>query len=178
MNALSGTDDGMAAIGARFAVAAGFGAAAGGGAPEAAAAAAGLPMAPRRVCRPVFTFNLPPGLLTGTSIGAYLDLPMQFGPRTGWYWDVLSLSAYGFTAGAIAVTKNAPLVTPAGNPFAIEPVASFVQAGIVLLPRKGEPMLDPTERLVFTVTTALTGFAQISGMVTAIPAEQVSRYLA
>lgn len=177
MNALAGTDDGMAAIGARFAVAAGFGAGLGAGAGDAAAAAAGLAL-PRRVRRFVFNFNFPPGLLTATTVGSYLDLPHQFGPRTGWYWDVVALSAYGFTAGALAVTKNAPLITAAGNPVAIEPVASFPQAGVQPFPRKAIPLLDQTERLVFTVTAALTGYAQISGSVTAIPAECINDYLA
>jgi uncharacterized membrane protein len=39
------------------------------------------------------------------------------------------------------------------------------------------PLLDSSERLVFTVTSALTGTAQISGQVIAIPAERVSEYV-
>ena len=87
------------------------------------------------------------------------------------------LSAYGFTAGALAVSLNAPLVTPSGAPNAIEPVGSFTQAGIIPFPRKGYPLLDCTQRLVFCVTAALTGIAQISGLVTAVPAERLSEYL-
>lgn len=175
MSILAGTDSGVAAIGARFGIGAAVGAGIGEGATAAAAEAAGMV----RTCRrPVFTFTLPPGLLTATSVGSYLDLPHQFGPRTGYFWDVVALTAYGFTAGAIAVTKNAPLVTPAGNPFAIEPVGSFAQAGVIPFPRKGLPLLDPTERLVFCVTAALTGTAQFSGQVVCVPAERIDEYLA
>jgi hypothetical protein len=122
-------------------------------------------------------FNLPPGLLTGTSVGSYLDLPQQFGPPTGWFWDILSLTATGFTAGTIAVSKNFPLVTAAGDPWSLEPVGAFFQAGIVPYAQHGMPLLDSTERLVFTVTSTLTGTAQISGMVAAIPAERIDEYL-
>lgn len=164
---------GMVAIAARFG--AGAGIAAGPGADAMAADAAGLPM-PRR-CRPFMPFTLPPGLLTATAVGSYLDLPMQFGPRLGWFWDISALSAYGFTAGAIAVSVNAPMVTAAGNPVAIEPVGSFTQAGVIPYSRKGLPLLDSSERLIFTVTAALTGYAQISGQVVAVPAERISEYM-
>ena len=132
----------------------------------------------RRPCRrPVFPFALPPGILTATSVGSFLDLPHQFGPRTGYFWDVVALTAFGFTAGAIAVSKNAPLVTAAGNPWAIEPEGSFTQAGVITYPQKGMPLLDATDRLVFTVTAALTGTAQISGQVICVPAERIDEYL-
>lgn len=169
----NGTDDGMLAIGARFGVTAQVGAGAGEGA-QAAAVAAGLTVAPKR---PVQSFPLPPGLLTATAVGSYLDLPAQFGPPVGWFWDIVMLSAYGFTAGALAVTKNFPLVTTAGNPYAIEPVGSFSQAGVIPYPQRGNPLLAPGDRLVFTVTAALTGQAQISGQVVAVPAERLDEYL-
>ncbi len=176
MSIIGGTDDGIAAIGARFAVGAAVGAGLGDGAAAAATAAAGLAPLVRRV-RAVFPLNLPPGILTATSVGSYLDLPAQFGPRTGWFWDITALSAYGFTAGALGVSKNFPLVTPAGNPYAVEPVGSFSQAGVISFGQKGIPLLDSTERLVFTVTAALTGTAQISGQVVAVPAERIDEYL-
>ena len=165
----------MAAIGASFGISAGLGGGLGDGAADAAAEAAGLPC---RRKRPVMPFALPPGILTATSVGSYLDLPMQFGPRTGWFWDIVALTAYGFTAGAIAVTKNFPLVTAAGDPYAVEPVGSFTSAGVLTYSQKGMPLLDGSERLVFTVTSALTGNAQISGQVIAVPAERISEYLA
>lgn len=169
---MTGTDNGMLAIGARFGIAAGAGI--GEGAAGIAASAAG--MLPVRK-RAVFPFAFPPGILTATTVGSFLDLPDQFGPPTGWFWDVMALTAYGFTAGALAVSKNFPLITPAGNPVAVEPVGSFTQAGIVTFPQKGMPLLDGNDRLVFTVTAALTGAAQISGQVAAVPAERIDEYL-
>ena len=168
------SDDAMGAIGASFGITASVGGGLGEGAAAAAMDAAGYPRRPRR---PAMPFNLPPGLLTATTVGSYLDLPDQFGPPTGWFWDITSLSAYGFTAGSLAVTRNFPLVTTAGNPYALEPVGSFSQQGVITYPQKGMPLLDGNERLVFTVTSALTGQAQISGTVIAVPAERISEYL-
>lgn len=167
-------DDGMAVIAARFSVGAGLGLGAD-SAEDDAMAAAGLPR--RRALPPFQQFNLPPAILTGTAVGSVLDLPGQFSPPTGWIWDITMLSASGFTAGAVAVSLNAPLVTPSGAPYAIEPVASFTQAGIIPFTRKGHPLLDCTQRLVWCVTAALTGVCQISGMVIAVPAERLSEYL-
>lgn len=167
-------DAGMAVIAASFGI--GAGVAAGDGAEGGALDAAGLPRR-RALKRPFQEFNLPPALLTATTVGSYLDLPAQFQPPTGWLWDITMLSAFGFTAGAVAVSLNAPLVTAAGAPVAIEPVGNFTQAGVLPFPRKGHPLLDCTQRLVFTVTAALTGFAQISGMVIAVPAERLDEYL-
>lgn len=164
----------MGAIGASFGIGASIGGGLGDGAADMAASAAGIRRAPKR---PVMPFNLPPGLLTATTVGSFLDLPAQFGPPSGWFWDITALSAYGFTAGSIAVTKNFPLVTTSGAPYAIEPVGSFIQAGVLTYPQHGMPLLDASERLVFTVTSALTGQAQISGMVVAIPAERIDEYL-
>lgn len=172
------TDAGTAAIGASFGIGAGLGGGIGEGAADMAAIGAGLARARRR---PFMPFNLPPGILsattTGLAVGSFLDLPQQFGPPNGWFWDITALTAYGFTAGAIGVSKNAPLVTAAGNPYAIEPVGSFTQAGVIPYPQHGMPLLDSSERLVFTVTAALTGAAQISGQVVAIPAERISEYM-
>lgn len=176
MSVLQGSDAGMAAIGARFSVGAGIGAGIGEGATAAALEGAGLAARPCK--RRIIPFNLPPGLLTATTVGSFLDLPAQFGPRTGYFWDIIALTTSGFTAGAIAVTKNAPAVTPAGAPYAIEPEGNFAAAGVITFPRKGLPLLDATERLVFTVTSALTGNAQISGMVVAVPAERIDEYMA
>lgn len=168
-------DAGVAAIGASFGVGAQIGGGLGAGAAEAADGAAGL--IARRPLRLVMPFPLPPGILTSTSVGSYLDLPAQFGPPSGWFWDVVALSAFGFTAGALGVSKNAPLVTSAGNQYAVEPVGSFTQAGVLNFPQKGLPLLSPGDRLVFTVTAALTGAAAISGQVTAVPVERIDDYL-
>lgn len=169
-----GLDDGMVAIGARFGVTAGLGAGIGEGAETAAAMGAGLLRARKR---PVVPFMLPPGILTATTVGAYLDLPNQFSPPDGWYWDVTSLSLFGFTAGAVGVSKDAPLITPAGNQMAVEPVASFTQAGVIQFPQHGMPLLHGDERLVFTVTSAITGAVQVSGSVVMIPAERIDEYM-
>jgi hypothetical protein len=169
------TDAGTAAIGLAFGVGASAGGGIGEGAGDMAAFGAGLQ---RRLRRQAMPFNLPPGLIAaGAGVGVFLDLPPQFGPPTGWFWDITALSAYGFTAGSIAISKNAPIVTPAGNPCAIEPVGSFIQAGVLTYPQRGMPLLDSSERLVFTVTSALTGQAQISGQVIAVPAERIDEYL-
>ncbi len=169
----SSPDSGVLAIAARFGGGAGI--AIGDQADTMAASAAGLAVPCRK--RPFMPSPLPPGILTTTSVGSFLDLPHQFGPRSGYFWDVSALSAYGFTAGTIGVSINAPLVTPQGNPYAIEPVASFTQAGILFFSRKGMPLLDASERLVFTVTGTLTGQAQISGEITIVPAERISEYM-
>lgn len=172
---LAGTDAGMGAIGASFGMAAGIGGGIGDGALEAAAAGAGA----RRGClkRPVMPFALPPGILTGTAAGDYLDLPSQFGPPTGWFWDVTMLALSGFTAGSVAVTRNAPAVTSSGTPVAVEHVALFSAAGVNAFPQKGNPLLAPGDRLVFTVTSALTGTCAVSGSVIQVPAERIDSYL-
>lgn len=169
-------DAGTAAIAARFS----FGAAAavdGAGADAAGMAMESAGLAPPRVKRPVRSGPLPAGILTATSVGSFLDLPHQFGPRTGWYWDVVSLTAAGFTAGTLGVSKNFPLVTTGGIPYAIEPVGSFTAAGVLVFPQKGMPLLDASERLVFTVTATMTGTAQISGQIVIVPAERLDEYL-
>ena len=168
------TDAGTAAIGAAFGVGASVGGGIGEGSADMAAFGAGMA---RRLRRQAMPFNLPPGLITVTTVGSYLDLPAQFGPPSGWFWDITALSAYGWTAGSIAISKNAPITTAAGNPVAIEPVGSFTQAGVLTYPQRGMPLLDSSERLVFTVTSALTGIAQISGQVIAVPAERIDEYL-
>lgn len=173
---LGGTDDGLVAIGARFGIGAAVGAGLGEGAAGAAADAAGYVRPARK--RPIYPFNLPPGLLAVTTVGAYLDVPHQFGPRTSYYWDVTSITIEGFTAGQVNVSKNAPAVTAAGNPYAVENVAQFLNQGTQNMPMRGQPLLDATERLVFTVVSAITGYAQIGGTVVMIPAERIDEYLA
>ena len=164
-------NDAIASIALSF----GAGAAVGQDADDEAMAVAGMPRRPRKP--PVFPFNLPPGVLIATTVGAYLDLPNQFGPPSGWFWDVTSLTAAGFTAGAVAVTRNAPFQTAAGNPVAVESVASFTAAGVLTFSQKGNPLLDASERLVFTVTSAITGVVQVSGTVIAVPASRIDEYL-
>jgi hypothetical protein len=171
---VAGVDGGMASIAARFG--AGVGVAAGAGADDMAADAAGVP----RMCqpkRPIYPFGLPPGLIVATAVGSYLDLPHQFGPRSGWYWDITSLTVAGFTAGAVAASINGPWVNAAGTIIGLESVASFPQAGVQPFPQKGMPLLDASERLVFTVTAAITGSVLITGRVVMVPAERIDEYL-
>lgn len=168
------TDEGMLAIGARFGIGAAAGAGIGDGALEAAAAAAGLPTAAPRRVQP---FNLPSGLLTATAVGSALDLPAQFGPPVGWWWDVTQLSLTGFSAGAVIASKNAPAVTAAGNPAAVELVWTFAASGQQFFPQKATPLLGPGDRLVFTVSSVLTGSCTVSGSVIMIPAERLSDYV-
>lgn len=171
---MSSQPDAIASIALSF----GAGAAIGDGAEDGALAVAGMPR--RRCGSPVFPFSLPPGILTGTTVGSFLDLPDQFGPPQGWFWDITSITAAGFTAGTVTVTRNAPAVTPAGTPVAIEYVAQVAaaNAGVpVAFPQKGNPLLDGNDRLVFTVTSAITGLVQVSGTVIAVPASRIDEYL-
>jgi hypothetical protein len=166
-----GTDSGIASIAAGF----GIGLAIGDQATGNALAAAG--MGRRKPCPPVFPFPLPPGILTGTAVGTFLDSPDKFGPPTGWFWDITSITLSGFTAGSVAVTRNAPAVDSAGNPVAIEFVTSFAAATTVAFPQKGNPLLDGNDRLVFTVTATLTGQVRITGTVIAVPVSRIDEYL-
>ena len=166
-----GTDSGIASIAAGF----GIGIAVGDAAEGNALAAAG--MGRRKPCPPVFPFNLPPGILVATAVGSFLDSPDQFGPPTGWFWDVTSITLTGFTAGAVAVTRNAPAVDSLGNPVAIEWVTQAAAVGTVQFPQKGNPLLDGNDRLVFTVTGALTGQLRVTGTVIAVPAARIDEYL-
>ena len=165
--------DALASIALSFGAGAGLGQ----GADETAMIAAGMPV--RRRCPPVFPFMLPPGILTTTAVGSFIDLPDQWGPPMGWFWDITMISCAGFTAGSIAVARNFPFVTAAGNPVAVEPVASFSQAGVTAFPQKGNPLLDANDRLVFTVTAALTApnGVVISGSAIAVPAARMDEYL-
>jgi hypothetical protein len=167
-----GTDDGLVAICASF----GIGAALGPGAEGQALTAAGMPR--RRPRRPVYPFSFPPQMVTGTAVGSFTAPGTdQSGPGTGWFWDVTSLSVTGFTAGAVAVTKNSPAITAAGAVSAIEVVAQFAAAGTQNFPQKGTPLLDGNDYLVFTVTGAITGVVNISGSVIMVPAERIDEYL-
>src|SRR5712664_3723070 len=96
-------DAGTAAIGAAFGIGASVGGGIGEGAGDMAAMGAGLA---RRMKRPVMPFTLPPGIITATTVGSFIDSPDQFGPPTGWFWDVVALTAFGFTAGTLGVSKN------------------------------------------------------------------------
>lgn len=166
------TEDAIGAIALSF----GAGAAVGRGAEDGALAVAGMP---RRDCRPrVFPFMLPPGSLTGTSVGSFQDLPDQWGPPMGWFWDITSITLAGFTAGQVVVTRNFPYVTAAGTPVAVEIVTPFNVAGTIQFPQHGNPLLDANDRLVFTVSSAITGGpVAISGTVIAIPASRIDEYL-
>lgn len=164
--------DALASIALSFGAGAGLGASA----DETAMVAAGMPV-PRR-CSPVFPFVLPPGSLTGTSVGSFVDLPDQWGPPLGWFWDITSLTVSGFTAGTIVCTRNFPYVTTAGTPWAVEIVTPFNTAGTIQFPQHGNPLLDANDRLVFTVSAALTGSpVVITGTAIAVPAARMDKYL-
>lgn len=166
------TEDAIGSIALSF----GIGASAGAGAEDTALAAAGMPRAARKPR--VFPFMLPPGLLVGTTVGSFLDLPDQFGPPMGWFWDVTSITLSGFTAGQVVATRNAPYVTAAGTPVAVEIITPFTAAGTINFPQKGNPLLDGNDRLVFTVSSALTGGpVAVTGTVIAIPASRIDEYL-
>ena len=175
MSVLAGSDSGLVAIGARFGVGASVGAGIGEGAAAAAADGAGLA---RRACRrPIRPFMLPPGLLPAVSIGSYLDLPDQFGPPTGWFWDITSLTINGPSTGTVAVAKNAPAITPGGGAYAVELVAVLTAETPAFFPRKGMPLLDASERLVFTVVSALGSIGSVTGSVVSVPAERIDEYM-
>lgn len=166
--------DALASIAASFGVGIGVGP----DAEDSALTAAGLP--PRARCRPaVFPFHIPPTPLLGTTVGSFAILSSTVGVGGGWFWDVTSLSASGFTAGAVTVTKAAPAVTPSGAPWAIEFIAAFTSAGIVAFPQKGNPLLDANDDLYFTVTSALTAPAGvlIGGTAIMVPVTRIDDYL-
>lgn len=167
-----GQPDALASIALSF----GVGAAVGQGAEDGALAVAGMPR--RRPQQPLFPFPLQPGIITGTAVGSFLDAPDNFGPPTGWFWDIISLSVTGITAGTVTATKNAPAVTAGGVPIAIETIWPLTAAvPVQAFPSGGYPLLDCNERLVFTVTGALTGTAQVGGMAIAVPASRIDEYL-
>ena len=168
----NGADTGMAAIAAGF----GVGLAVGPGADDAAADVAGLPR--RRPKLSVFPFTPQPYLLTGTAVGSYV-LADLFSPQVGWVCDITSITMTGFTAGALAVTKGAPAVTAAGNPAAVEYLASFNQAGVIPFPQHGMPFLDANDTVYITVTSALTAPAGvvISGTGIMVPVTRMDEYL-
>jgi hypothetical protein len=166
------SDAGSAAIAASFSVSAGGGI--GDGAADTALGAIGLT---RLRKRPIFPFQLTPATLTATAVGSFIDIPGNYQPPLGWLWDITSLTAYGFTAGTLAVTYNFPLVTAAGGQYALEPVGAFNQAGVLTFSQKSMPFMDSTQRLVITVTSTITGYVQVSGSAVAVPAERVDEYV-
>jgi hypothetical protein len=156
----AGADTAMGSIAASFGIGLGLGA----GAEGAATEAAGLPRRGPSPKQPVFPFTPQPYLLIGTAVGSFVQADL-FSPQSGWIADITSISCAGFTAGSIVATKGAPAVTAAGNPVAIEYAASFPQAGLVLFPQGGVPLLDANDTLYFTVTAALTLAAGAAGAV-------------
>lgn len=166
--------DALASIAASFGIGVGLGP----GAEDSALTAAGLPARAR--CKPaVFPFHIPPTPLLGTSVGSFAVLSSTVGVGSGWFWDITSLSAFGFTAGALAVTKAAPAVTPSGAQSAIEFIASFTQAGIIPFPQKGNPLLDANDDLYVTVTSALTAPSGVvlAGTAVMVPVSRMDDYL-
>jgi hypothetical protein len=175
-----GTDAGVLAIGARFSAGAALGL---GRDADGVLAAHGQGWREQ-----FFPIPLPPGVLTGTSVGSYIDIPMQWGPRGGYYWDVLGITVTGFTAGVVAVTLNGPAVTAAGAPVAVEwgaqlgPPPAGQIAVVQTFTKAAPPFLDPSMRLVFTVVSALTlasgyGGVQITGGIVVVPRNRLDAYI-
>lgn len=93
----------------------------------------------------------PPQITLATGAGV-LDVPDSLGAKTGYCWSVRRLAVTGFSAGSVSVFINSQFG---------EPAAVFSVAGVNVYGR-GEQLLMPGDRLVFTAT-GITGFVQING---------------
>lgn len=82
----------------------------------------------------------------GLAASGTIDQPQVWGPRGGFWWDCHRLTAAGFSAGTVAVYKNA---VADGNQ-----VAAFSSAGIITN-GKAQLLLGPGDRLI-AVGTGIT----------------------
>lgn len=94
-----------------------------------------------------------------------LRSPNTLGPNDGYWWDVLSVSAWGFTAGTVTVHLN----DPNG-----EIVWTFTAAGVANL--KGQRPLAPRDNLIF-VASGITGTVAIGGAAVEVEAQYWPIYL-
>jgi hypothetical protein len=86
------------------------------------------------------------------------------GPMTGQYWSIRRLVASGYSAGSVAVYRNAVITgTGAAAAAAGEILFTFPQAGAYTFGR-GEMLLSPDDFLVFVATgiTLITGQSGVS----------------
>jgi hypothetical protein len=158
---LAGTDDGLAAIGARFSVAAGLGIGQGAaGALDGVFAGQRLPPNPVRQV-PLFI----PVPLSGGD-GTFTGLIGYQGPPIGYYWSIRRLTAQGFTAGTVIVYESS---------VDGETLFPFPQAG-TLTASRGEEMLHPQSYIVVQAS-GITGTVTLFGAADAVPDWYLSRYL-
>ena len=106
--------------------------------------------------------------VSGAAVGLTND---QMGPMTGWYWSIRRLEANGFTAGTVAVYKNA-VQTGFGANAALtgELLFTFPQAGTYTFGRR-EMLLNPDDNISL-VCTGATLAAGITGITVGGAADQ------
>lgn len=106
--------------------------------------------------------TLAPNPVAGTTI----DLPDRLQPKDGYWWDVRRLNSWGWTAGSVNVCLN----DPNG-----EVVGAFPQAGQFTW--GGNILMGPRDRLIFVVTSNITGSLFIAGQVIEVAATILPQYL-
>lgn len=156
---LGGTDAGLAAIGARFGLAAGLGV--GQGADGALDGIMGG-RRPRPVLRQVPLF-MPVPLTAGA--GTFTGLIGYQGPPIGWYWSIRRLTAQGFTAGTVTVFESS---------VNGEELAVFTAAGPQTY-TKGGVLVHPQSYLVIQAA-GITGTVTVFGAADAFPAWELAVY--
>jgi len=102
------------------------------------------------ITRAVHPIAVPAAAIAGNGT---IDDPMKFGPRDGYAWDMKRVTAASFTAGTVAVYKNA--VADANQLF------TFTSAGTWWI-TGNDMILMPGDRLLF-VGAGITGNITISG---------------
>jgi hypothetical protein len=158
---LAGTDDGLAAIGARFSASAAVGLGQGAdGALDDLFGGRRMPLNPIRQV-PLFI----PVPLSGGD-GTFTGLIGYQGPPVGYYWSIRRLTAQGFTAGTVVVYESS------ADGEALFP---FAQAG-TLTASRGEELLHPQSYLVISAT-GITGTVTVFGAADAVPAWYLTKYL-
>lgn len=92
------------------------------------------------------------------------------GPNDGYWWDLLAISAWGFSAGTVDVYLNSPNG---------EQIGGFTQAGVLTL--KGTRPLAPRDTLVYVASgiTLASGFGavQLGGSAVEVDARYWPVYL-
>jgi hypothetical protein len=113
----------------------------------------------------IFPFDFNPVLAQGSAV--VVAAPAQFSPNEGYFWDVRKVTAASFTAGSVAMYKNA------ANDANAEVV--FTQAGSYFF-GSGQLILNSNDFLVFT-GSGITGNITISGRAILVRADYLADYL-
>jgi hypothetical protein len=111
---------------------------------------------------------LPIAALSGNGT---LNVKDGWGPKTGYWWDLHRISAWGFTAGTLTVYRNSG---GSGSPSGIQ-VGVFSSVGEFTW-GKGQKMIPPDDWLIF-VAASITGTVQFEVGATAIQSTWLPNYL-